>query len=267
MKPFPKCSLITPTYNWPDALELLLKSLMYQTFLPDEVIIADDGSNAETSLLIKNYQEKLSVPLIHIRHEDKGNRKPRIMNKAVAKAKYPYIIEIDGDIIMHRHFIKDHLKFAEKGFYLYGSRANIQENYLTEIFINKHTQFNYFSKGIKKRGRSIHLPFLAYFFKPITERSQKLRGCNMSFWRDDFIKVNGFNENLVGWGIDDSEMIQRLHNIGIKGKRLKFAGIAYHIYHKEQSKSHIDINLAIEQETTKAQIKRCEVGINQFLEV
>ena len=76
-----------------------------------------------------------------------------------------------------------------------------------------------------------------------------------------------FNENLVGWGIDDSEMIQRLHNIGIKGKRLKFAGIAYHIYHKEQSKSHIDINLAIEEETTKAQIKRCEVGINQFLEI
>jgi len=58
MKPFPKCSLIAPTYNWPEALELLLKSLMYQTCLPDEVIIADDGSNAETSLLIKNYQKK-----------------------------------------------------------------------------------------------------------------------------------------------------------------------------------------------------------------
>jgi predicted glycosyltransferase involved in capsule biosynthesis len=35
----------------------------------------------------------------------------------------------------------------------------------------------------------------------------------MSFWREDFIKINGFNESLVGWGIDDSEMIQRLNNI------------------------------------------------------
>ena len=87
----------------------------------------------------------------------------------------------------------------------------------------------------------------------------------MSFWRQDFLKVNGFNENLVGWGIDDSEMIQRLHNIGIKGKRLKFAGIAYHIFHHEQSKSHIEINQAIEDQTTKQKIKRCEVGVDQFL--
>ena len=30
----------------------------------------------------------------------------------------------------------------------------------------------------------------------------------------------------MGWGIDDSEMIQRLHNIGIKGKRLKLLLLA-----------------------------------------
>ena len=103
------------------------------------------------------------------------------------------------------------------------------------------------------------------FAKPHLTRSKKLRGCNMSFWREDFIKINGFNEGLVGWGIDDSEMIQRLHNIGIIGKRLKFAGIAYHIYHKEQSKSHIDLNLEIERQTTEKKITFIEKGINQFL--
>lgn len=87
----------------------------------------------------------------------------------------------------------------------------------------------------------------------------------MSFWRDDFIKVNGFNEALVGWGIDDSEMIQRLHNIGIKGKRLKHAGLAYHIYHQEQSKSHLDINLAIEKQAEEQNITYIEEGINQYL--
>ena len=87
----------------------------------------------------------------------------------------------------------------------------------------------------------------------------------MSFWREDFIKINGFNENLVGWGIDDSEMIERLHNLGIKGKRLKFAGIAYHIYHKEQSKSHIEINHEIERQTKEQKLTFVEKGINQFL--
>ncbi|SHE98926.1 N-terminal domain of galactosyltransferase [Psychroflexus salarius] len=260
-----KSSLITPTYNWPEALELLLLSVLNQNQLPDEVIVADDGSTNDTKRLVEKFQKNFPVPLHHIWHEDKGNRKPRIMNKAIAKAKYPYIIEIDGDIIMHKNFVKDHLNFAKKGLYLYGSRANIQEEYLEELIKKKQIHFNYFSKGIKKRGRTLHLPALTNIYKPVDQRSRKLRGCNMSFWRKDFIKVNGFNENLVGWGIDDSEMIQRLHNIGIKGKRLKFSGIAYHIYHKEQSKSHIDINREIEEQTTEKKLTYCEKGVDQFL--
>lgn len=265
MKKLPTCSLVTPTYNWPEALELLLLSILNQTHLPNEVLIADDGSKAETKQLIEKFQKTFPVPLIHIWHEDNGNQKPKIMNKAIAAAKYDYIIEIDGDIIMHKNFVEDHLNFAEKGIYLFGSRVNIQKNILESLFKNKTIHFNYFSKGIKKRGRTIRIPFLMNFAKHHEKRSGKLRGCNMSFWREDFIKINGFNENLVGWGIDDSEMIQRLHNIGIKGKRLKHAGLAYHIYHNEQSKSHIEINNLIEKETTEKKLTTIDKGINQYL--
>lgn len=265
MKGYPKCTLVTPTYNWPAALELLLKSVQNQSHFPDEVIIADDGSKPETKAVIDRFKENFPVPLIHIWHEDKGNRKPRIMNKAIAKARYDYIVEIDGDIIMNKHFIKDHLQFSQTGYYLYGSRVNIKKEFLDKLFQNKNLDFHFFSEGIQKRGRTLRIPFLTKHIKPVEERSRKLRGCNMSFWKKDFIKVNGFNENLVGWGIDDSEMIQRLHNIGIKGKRLKFAGIAYHIYHKEQSKSHIDINLDIEKQTTEEKLVYAEKGVDQFL--
>ena len=262
---YPRCTLVTPTYNWPEALELLLLSTMNQTVLPNEVIIADDGSRDDTKQLIASFQKVFPVPLIHIWHQDIKNRKPSIMNQAIAKAKFDYIVEIDGDIIMNKHFIEDHLLFAKKGFYLFGSRVNIQEKLLPNLFSKKIIHFNFFSKEIKKRGRTIRIPFLMNFAKSVDQRSKKLRGCNMSFWKQDFIKVNGFNESLVGWGIDDSEMIQRLHNIGIKGKRLKFAGIAYHIYHKEQSKSHFAINDEIEKETTKKKLTFIEKGINQYL--
>jgi hypothetical protein len=187
------------------------------------------------------------------------------MNKAVAIAKFDYIIEIDGDIIMNKFFIEDHINFAKKGHYLFGSRVNIQEKLLSKLFSKQILSFNFFSNGIKKRGRTIRIPFLMQFAKSINQRSKKLRGCNMSFWKEDFIKINGFNESLVGWGIDDSEMIQRLHNIGVKGKRLKFAGIAYHIYHKEQSKSHIEVNNEIEKQTTEKKLTFIEKGINQYL--
>jgi glycosyltransferase involved in cell wall biosynthesis len=265
MKKLPSCSLVTPTYNWPEALELLLLSVLNQTQLPNEVISADDGSREETKLLIEKFQKKFPIPLVHIWHEDVKNRKPRIMNKAIAAAKYNYIVEIDGDIIMNKFFIEDHLKNAEKGFYLFGSRVNIQKNILDHLFQSKKINFNVFSKGIKKRMRTIRIPLMMNFAKPHPSRSKKLRGCNMSFWREDFIKINGFNENLVGWGIDDSEMIQRLHNTGIKGKRLKYAGIAFHIYHPEQSKSHLAINNEIERFTTENKITYIEKGVDQFL--
>ncbi|TSE10748.1 glycosyltransferase family 2 protein [Aquimarina algiphila] len=265
MKAYPTCSLVTPTYNWPEALELLLLSIKKQTHLPNEVIVADDGSGEDTALLIKKMQKDFPVPLYHIWHEDNKNQKPAIMNKAIASAKYDYIVEIDGDIIMHKDFVKDHLSLAEKGVFLYGSRVNIQENYLNTLFEKKQTHFHFFSKGIKKRGRTLRIPFLAKRYKKEDQRSSKLRGCNMSFWREDFLKVNGFNESLTGWGIDDSEMIQRLLNIGVKGKRLKFKGIVFHIYHHEQDKSHIHLNEIIEKETTEKGVTYIEKGVDQYL--
>jgi glycosyltransferase involved in cell wall biosynthesis len=265
MTSYPSCSLVTPTYNWPEALELLLLSIKKQSLLPNEVIIADDGSKEETTQLIQRFQKDFPVPIIHVWHEDNKNQKPAIMNKAIAKAKYDYIVEIDGDIIMHKEFVKDHLSLAEKNVFLYGSRVNIQENYLETLFKKKKIQFNVFSKGIKKRGRTLHIPFLANRYKKENKRSNKLRGCNMSFWRSDFIKINGFNESLTGWGIDDSEMIQRLINIGVQGKRLKHKGIVYHIYHNEQNKNHLEVNRIIEKETTEKKLTYIDKGVDQYL--
>lgn len=37
-------ALLLTTYNWPEALGLVLESVSKQSHLPDEVIIADDGS-------------------------------------------------------------------------------------------------------------------------------------------------------------------------------------------------------------------------------
>lgn len=265
MKPYPSSSLVTPTYNWPEALELLLLSVKNQTVFPDEVIIADDGSRPETTALIQKFQADFPVPLLHVFHEDNGNRKPAIMNKAIAKAQGDYIIEIDGDIIMHRHFIEDHLTFAAPGQYLFGSRVTLKKEKLQTLFSEKLIEFGFFSSGLSKRMRAVHMPWFMMFEKTVDQRSSKLRGCNMSFWKKDFIAVNGFNEALTGWGQDDSELIERLHNTGIKGRRLKHAGIAFHIYHPEQSKSHVAHNHAIEDNTRNNKVKFIEKGVNQYL--
>lgn len=262
---YPNSSLIVATYNNPKALELVLTAIAKQHILPNEVIVADDGSKDETKVLIEKFQSNFPIPLVHIWHEDKGFRLAAIRNKAIAAAKNDYIIQIDGDIIVHRNFVKDHLNNAEKGQFLFGSRVNIQEAFLNELFAKKVTNFHFFSKGIKKRFRTIRLPYFTKFVKQNHVVSSKLRGCNMSFWREDIIKINGYNEAFVGWGGDDSELANRLHNAGIAGKRLKFAAVIYHIFHKEEDKSNLEKNIAIQMLSRNEKLAYAENGINKYL--
>ena len=57
-----RVSVVALTYNWPAALERLLAILAVQTRLPDEVIVADDGSGGETRALVERMARDYPVP-------------------------------------------------------------------------------------------------------------------------------------------------------------------------------------------------------------
>ena len=102
-----RVSLIITTYNRPDALMLVLQSIANQTKLPEEVIIADDGSDNNTKELITNFQESSSFNIVHSWQEDKGFRAANSRNKAIAISNFEYIVLVDGDMILHPKFIQD----------------------------------------------------------------------------------------------------------------------------------------------------------------
>lgn len=260
-----KTALLVSTYNWPEALALFLKSVEEQSEAPDELLIADDGSTQETTKLIDEFKMRTTLHVIHVWHEDDGFKRSEILNKTVAKSTSDYIIQTDGDCIIHKDFIKDHKAFAKKGLYLYGSRVNIQEAHLGTLFSERQTNFSVFSKGIKKRTRALHIPMLSSLYGEKKELSKKLRGCNVSFWRSDFIAVNGYNEDMTGWGREDSELIIRMMNNGITGRRLRYRGIVYHIYHQTSSKSKLNINETIQQRAIDEGLTRCDNGIDKYL--
>lgn len=260
-----KTALLISTYNWPEALELVLKSLQNQTVKPDEVLIADDGSTHETKSLIEVFTQQNDLLIKHIWHQDDGFKRSEILNKAIAQSDCDYIIQLDGDCIMHPNFIQDHITNAKQKQYLFGSRVNIQQRYLIELFSKKNIDFGVFSSGIKKRTRNIHSRILGSFYKPTNELSEKLRGCNVSFWRADFIKVNGYNEDMIGWGREDSEMVVRLLNNGIVGKRLRYMAIIYHIWHYEKSRERYNINDEIQRTAIREKLIRCKNGIDKYL--
>ena len=69
-----RVSIIITTYNRPDALLLVLQSIEGQTKLPEEVVIADDGSDTITQDLITDFQKSSNLNIIHSWQKDKGFR-------------------------------------------------------------------------------------------------------------------------------------------------------------------------------------------------
>ncbi|MEQ7798441.1 glycosyltransferase family 2 protein [Pedobacter sp. ASV1-7] len=262
-------TLLISTYNWPEALELILLSVKSQTSMPDEIVIADDGSDQRTKSIIEKYQSIFKIPLKHVWHEDKGFRKTIILNMAIAKATSDYIVQIDGDIIIHKRFIEDHLKFAKENSFVRASRAYIDERTTKGIMKRKQFNLHAFSKGITNVFSVLRIPLMW----PVFETSYKnkgnevyeIHGCNMAYWRKDIIKVNGYNELFNGWGPEDKELIARMMNAGIQKRFIKLGALAFHLYHKENSRKMLEKNTELFEETIAKKLVYCEKGINQYL--
>ena len=262
-----KVSLIITTYNRKDALELVLLSVLNQSVLPDEVIVADDGSRDDTRQLVESMAKTFPVPLIHCWHEDEGFRLSAIRNKAIAQAKYEYLIMVDGDIVLHRHFIKSHKKHAEKGFFIQGSRVLLMDGITTKALNEKISDLHFLNSGTQSRLNALYLPSLSRLASYKNTNLYNIRGCNLSFWRDDIKNINGFNEDFLGWGREDNEFMVRMMNNDIRCYKMKLEGFGFHLNHSESSRAMLPQNQLILDTAIASQSKRCNNGIDKYFHV
>lgn len=259
------CSLIITTYNWPEALSQVLLSLTRQNLLPDEVIIADDGSGEPTKIVIEEFKKNCSIPIIHSWQKDEGFRLSKSRNIAISKAKSDYIVVIDGDMIMHEDFIKDHIRFSKKNTYLQGGRVLLQPDFSAKLLSqNESLKPTFFSSDTKNKINLLRIPFLTFIIGLKSNKSlNRIRGCNFSIFREDIIKVNGFNEEFNSWGKEDSEFVARLLNSGLVRRNLKFSGIQYHLYHTQGDA--LSVNFDLLDMTMSKKLEWCSIGIDQYL--
>jgi glycosyltransferase involved in cell wall biosynthesis len=260
----PTVSLIVSTYNWDAALYLCLKSILTQKKLPNEIIIADDGSDFKTKTLIRSFQETFPVPLLHVWHEDNGFQLAKIRNRAIKKARFEYIIQIDGDLILNKHFISDHLKFAKTNHFTRGSRVRLGEKISKQLLESKTINFTFFNRDIDNRLNGFRNYFLAKLLAKPKLNPHKMLGCNMGYWKEDALKVNGYENLLVGWGHEDEEFAARLVNNNIFKIKLKHYSIVNHIYHKERVRNNEDEHYSFIKNVIEENKKVALNGINEL---
>lgn len=259
-----KLSLIISTFNQPAALAKIFAGVQRQMRIPDEILIADDGSDEPTRELVEQFARQSSAPVRHLWHPHEGFRKTVILNKTLAAAAGDYLVFTDGDCVPHPKFIADHVALAEKGCWVQGRRCFVREEFVSQFDAGKIPAWSWLLTGkITGAAKGIRLPF------PLVRRDTAQRGiigCNMAFWRDDLFAVNGFDEDYVGWGIgEDSDVGTRLYHLGRKRKFVYGRAITFHLNHPPAPRDHHAASLARLAETLAIRKIRCEHGLNRHL--
>jgi glycosyltransferase involved in cell wall biosynthesis len=261
-----KSSLIITTYNWPQALEACLNSLARQTALPSELVIADDGSAEKTAQVVARFARLELLPVRHVWQEDTGFRLARSRNRALAAARSEYIIVLDGDMLMHRHFIEDHLRAATRGCFIQGVRLLTGPTTTQRMLEGGLLDLPFLANDIERRRHLIRNRLLHWLtFRP-RQGQRAIRGSNQAYWRDDLLRVNGWDERMVGWGKEDNEIAARMYHSGVMRRNLKFQALTIHLHHRLRSPEGVNPNEIYLEQTIASRRQRCDLGVDQYLE-
>jgi glycosyltransferase involved in cell wall biosynthesis len=268
-----KLSVIITTYNSEEWLRKVLLGYAIQTLQDFEIIVADDGSTSKTKEVIQQFQDKFKHPMLHVWHEDKGFRKCRILNAAILKSNTDYLLFTDGDCIPRRDFVANHFNQKEKGYFLSGGYFKLPMSISeaisdNDILSQKCFEFSWLNKqGLKinfKITKLIQNSYFAAFMNWVTPTKRSWNGHNSSGFKSDILAINGFNE-LLDYGGEDREMGERLFNLGLFSKQIRYSAICLHLDH---SRSYVNpekfaYNLEVRKFNKKNKITRIESGIDK----
>ena len=271
-----RVSLFIPTYRDIRALELILDALKIQTHRDFEVIVAEDDSSVEVKEFLKNYSADFSIK--HFSHENQGNRKAVILNKALSKTEGKYLIFIDGDTIPYTTFIASHVALSASKTVLCGRRVNLGEAVSTKLRkkelsafeLEKHFLFKmryllkaktrHYEQGIYLKPNGLLQKIVGKFNKNV-----HILGSNFSLFKEDMFAINGFDEDIVGGSKDDVDLEWRLVDNGCTLKSAKYCANLFHLHHSRASRVE-DERYAKEQMHKNRQEKKfiCSNGIEKL---
>ena len=242
-----RVSIIIAIYKDIEALQLIIDSLKRQSYTNFEVIVAEDNNSKEVSDYIKSIS---GIDVLHTTQEDIAIRKSRSQNNAILKSTGEYLIFIDGDCVLYKDFISSHVFLSGKSTVLAGRRVNLGP------IISRLIRKRRFKATLLEKLYLILLPLLlidrashatqgiyirpsGWLYKKFILNRKKIRtnilGCNFSCFRDDFIRINGFDESYGESSVpDDTDIQWRFKAMGLRIKSCKLAANEFHLYHVQR---------------------------------
>lgn len=268
-----RLAVIVTTYNRPDALARVLDGYLAQTDQDFELLVADDGSTADTAELICSYQAHAPFRLTHVWQEDVGFRAAAIRNRALAQTDADYIVFTDGDCVPPLDFVATQRALAEPGWFLSGNRVLLSESF-TQRVLQDELPLHRWSRAellravwrgdLNRALPLLQLPDWDWLRKRTPQRWQGAKTCNLAVWREDLVRVNGLDESYTGWGLEDSDLVIRLLRAGVRHKSGRFAAPVFHLWHRENDRSRLEENQRQLDALLASSHLRAKQGLDQY---
>lgn len=261
-------SVICTTWNRAALLEKVLLAYARQTVQEFEFIVADDGSTDETESVVQRARADVPFPVKYVRHENQGFRKAATVNLGVRVAETGYVLVTDCDSLPHADLLEQHTRHARPGRFVLGECLRLERAFTETLDLAAVRAGAYESARTAARQRDLdRLQRRAQWYTWIRQRRKpRMRGNNFSLFLEDFRRVNGYDEEFVGWGNEDGDLRERLKRAGVRPYPIVNRAVVYHMWHAPHQSKVTLANKAYAWQVHRRPV-RCAVGLDREVAV
>lgn len=231
----PEISILVSTFERPRHLERVLTSIACQENVQGrfEVVVTDDGSRDDTLDVVRHFAEHCDFPVRQTTHAHRDFQLAKCRNDGVRAGSAPYLLFLDGDCVIPTDHVQQHLKRRTPGVTWSGFCYRLDQASSEKIDMAAVMRGDYLampSTGEIRKLRSLALKsrFYSWIRHPTKPR---LFGGNIGVWRNDYERINGYDENFVGWGGEDDDLRLRLRRAGVRIHSILPWTRTYHLWH------------------------------------
>lgn len=214
--PTRKVSVILPTYNAQDALEITLAALSEQTYPREliEVVVADDGSNPPVELARDH--RGLDVKVEH--QEDRGFGLARARNLGARVATGDILVYLDCDMVPEPQHLEAHARWHHVCDHavVLGFRRHVEFDGISADQVAEATAARDLEGLFGDRDQQVpawiegHMVRTDDLTSDVDDLFRVVTGGNASMRRDAYWAVGGNDESFTQWGAEDTELGFRL---------------------------------------------------------